>query len=34
MNTNSFNRKKRQFRNLADRVNQLIFNGEWVKLIC
>jgi hypothetical protein len=28
----SFNRKKRQFSNLANRVNQLIFNGEWAKL--
>jgi len=32
MNTTSFNRKKRQFRNLANRVNHLIFNGDWVKL--
>ena len=32
MNTNSFNRQKRQFRNLADRVNQLVISGEWMKL--
>jgi hypothetical protein len=32
MKTDSFNRKKRQFRNLANRVNHLIFKGEWEKL--
>jgi hypothetical protein len=32
MNTNSFNRQKRQFRNLANWVNQLVLNGEWIKL--
>jgi hypothetical protein len=32
MKTDSFNRKKRQFRNLANRVNHLIIKGEWEKL--
>ncbi len=32
MNANSFNRQKRQFRNLANRVNQLVLSGEWIKL--
>jgi hypothetical protein len=32
MKRDSFNRKKRQFRNLANRVNQLIINNEWERL--
>lgn len=32
MKTNSFNRQKRQFRNLANRVNHLVLSGDWIKL--
>jgi hypothetical protein len=32
MKTNSFNRQIRQFRNLANRVNQLLATGEWATL--
>jgi len=32
MKRDSFSRKKRQFRNLANRVNQLIINNEWERL--
>lgn len=32
MSTSTYNRKKRQLNNLASKVNQLILNGEWIKL--
>jgi hypothetical protein len=32
MSTKAFNRKKRELRLLASRVNQLILSGEWIKL--
>jgi hypothetical protein len=32
MDTNLFNRKKRNFKALAGRVNQLILSGEWIRL--
>jgi hypothetical protein len=32
MNTTTFNRQKRQFRNLANRVSKLVLSGEWIKL--
>ncbi len=32
MNTTTFNRQKRQFRNLSGRINQLVLSGEWINL--